>query len=154
MLTEETEVPRFYSVNQISPYIMRISDGLISNVKQYASYELDVMSLRCLEELLFLQVSLHLQVKGCREIMNVEDTKTRDIRLMQNDTVLQDSGVKECLQKMSDLSVEVLERDVITAKMSAAKLNTGIRFLLRTAVVYCVNPVSYTHLTLPTIWHV
>ena len=98
MLTEETEVPRFYSVNQISPYIMRISDGLISNVKQYASYELDVMSLRCLEELLFLQVSLHLQVKGCREIMNVEDTKTRDIRLMQNDTVLQDSGVKECLQ--------------------------------------------------------
>lgn len=46
MLTEETEVPRFYSVNQISPYIMRISDGLISNVKQYASYELDVMSLQ------------------------------------------------------------------------------------------------------------
>ena len=95
MLTEETEVPRFYSVNQISPYIMRISDGLISNVKQYASYELDVMSLRCLEELLFLQVSLHLQVKGCREIMNVEDTKTRDIRLMQNDTVLQDSGAED-----------------------------------------------------------
>ena len=50
--------------------------------------------------------------------------------------------MKDCFQKVSDLSMEVLERDSITSKMSAAKLNTGIRFLLRAAVVYSVNPVD------------
>lgn len=140
--TESVEVPRFYSVNQISPYITKICEGMMENVKEYSHYELDLMSLRCMEELLFFEVWLHLQVKGCREVMNVEDLKTRDVCLMQNETILNEAGVRGHLNQLSVFCEEVLTRDVICTKISASKLNTGIRFLLRSAIVYNENPID------------
>lgn len=100
------------------------------------------MSLRCLEALLFFQVSLHLQVKGCREALNVDDLKTRDLKLMENEVILNESEVKECLLKVGELSNEVLERDLIPSKISAVKLNSGIRFLIRAAITYSSDPLN------------
>ena len=109
-------------------------------MKKYINFEMDLMSLRCLEALLFFQVSLHLQVKGCREALNVDDLKTRDLKLMENEGILNE--LKECLLKVGELSNEVLERDLIPSKISAVKLNSGIRFLIRAAITYSSDPLN------------
>ena len=109
-------------------------------MKKYINFEMDLMSLRCLEALLFFQVSLHLQVKGCREALNVDDLKTRDLKLMENEVIFNE--LKECLLKVGELSNEVLERDLIPSKISAVKLNSGIRFLIRAAITYSSDPLN------------
>ena len=133
---------RFNSVAQLSPLADSIHERVTKNMEVFCHFDIALISLTFLETMVFSIVDFHLRVRGDRELLDVNTTKTRDFALVQAEDIVRVCSLKEILNGLADCALKVLEKEVSGRKKGAAELGAGIRTLVRMAVVYGKDPVS------------
>ena len=133
---------RFNSVAQLNPLVDSIHERITKNMEVFCHFDIALMSLTFLETMIFSIVDFHLRVRGERELLDVNNIKTRDLALVQAEDVVRVCSLKEILNGLADGALKVLEKEVSGKKKGAAELGAGVRTLVRMAVVYGKDPVS------------
>ena len=147
MQEEDSEVQsnsrdRFNSVTQLNPLVESIHERVTKNMDIFCHFDIALISLTFLETVIFSMVDFHLRVRGERELLDVNNIKTRDLALIQAEDVIRVCSLKEILNELAEGALKVLEKEVSGRKKGAAELGAGVRTLVRMAVVYGKDPVS------------
>ena len=132
---DSNEDVHFYSISQIASFIEAFINkiGLLTKIPDFS---VNVSSLQFIEALIYYQLDMFLRVKGDREAINIENTKTRDIELLKNSFILEEASIKEQVFLLSDLAFTVLKTEQLATKPSSAVIKTQIAYLIRCAIVY------------------
>ena len=114
-------------------------------VCQMCEYHVSIACLRFVESLVYYEIYMYLQLKGDKETVNVDNVKSRDLELMNNQLILEECGMKEVVHLLSEEAIGVLKRDFQESKMNmkrdsqeskASNMKNTISYLIRISVVY------------------
>lgn len=131
--SESSDEAGFYAISQISPYIETFV-GTVMRMSSVCECGVSIACLQFVESLVYYDVYMYLRLKGGRDVLDVENVKTRDVELMRNGVVLEECGVKDVVHLLSDEALNVLRRNGDESKPSLAKKRIG--YAVRVAIVY------------------
>lgn len=127
---------RFYAVIQISPFIEAFYDKVKELMKSLSGFEKTVACLQFLESLAYYQLDMHLRLKGDQEKVHIDNVKSRDIEIMNDSIVLEESGISQLLYSLSDISIDILKEEQFATKPSSTVMKNTVGYLIRVHIVY------------------
>lgn len=126
----------FYSITQISPFIESFFDKVKELLRDVSGFEKTVTCLQFLEMLTYYQLDMDLRLKGDQEKVHIDNVKSRDIEIMNDSVVVEESGISQYLHSLSDLSIEVLKGEQFATKPTSTVMKSTVSYLIRVHVVY------------------
>ena len=133
---------RFHSIAQLHPLLNAITERVLKNMDIFSHFDIALISLSFLENLVFSSVDFYLRVRGEREVLDVNDMKSRDLHLIDAGEVIRTCDLRNVLEGMAESAKGVLEKEITGKKKGASELGAGIRMMIRIAVIYGKEPVS------------